>query len=302
MAISRAQIQKELVPGLNALFGLEYSTYENEHTEIYKTQSSKRNFEEETKLKGFGQAEVKPEGQEIHFDDAGEVWTARYTHETIAMGFILTEEAVEDNLYASLSARYTKALARSMAYTKQVKAVVPLNDGFSTYLSGDGVALFSTSHPTASGRTNSNTQSTPVDVSETALENAAIQIAQWVDERGLLINAKPTKIIAPVGLQYSLTRILGSELRSGVADNDINAMRKMSTFRQGFRINNFLTDPDSYYIITDIPEGMKHFQRVPLSTGDEGDFTTGNMKYKARERYCFGVTDPLGIWGSPGGS
>jgi hypothetical protein len=300
MVISRAQIQKELVPGLNALFGLEYATYENEHAEIYKTYSSKKNFEEETKLAGFGQAEVKSEGGEVHFDDAGEVWTARYNHETIAMGFVLTEEAVEDNLYASLSARYTKALARSMAYTKQVKAVTPLNDGFSAYLSGDGVSLFNTAHPTRSGRTNSNTQTTPVDVSETALENAVIQIAGWVDERGLLINAKPMKIIAPVGLQFSLTRILGSELRSGVADNDINAMRKMSSIRQGFRINNFLTDPDSYYIITDIPEGMKHFQRTPLATGDEGDFTTGNMRYKARERYSFGVTDPLGIWGAPG--
>lgn len=302
MVISRAQIQKELVPGLNALFGHEYSTFENQHGEIYKTYSSKRNFEEETKLAGFDQAQTKGEGGEVHFDDAGEVWTARYNHETVAMGFILTEEAVEDNLYASLSQRYTKALARSMSYTKQVKSVVPLNDGFTTaFSSGDGVALFSTAHPTRSGITNSNTQSTMVDVSETALENAAIQIAAWVDERGLLINAKPMKIIAPPGLQFALTRILGSDLRSGVADNDINAMRKMSTFQQGFRINNFLTDPDSYYIITDIPEGMKHFQRVALSTSDEGDFTTGNMRYKARERYSFGVTDPLGIWGSQGG-
>jgi hypothetical protein len=300
MAISRAQIQKELVPGLNALFGLEYKTYENLHLDIYSVETSKRSFEEETKLKGFGQASVKEEGSGVTLDEGGEVWTARYNHETIAMGFVLTEEAVEDNLYASLSARYTKALARSMAYTKQTKAVQPLNDGFSAYLAGDGVALFSTSHPTAAGPTNSNTQSTVADVSETALENAAIQIAGYVDERGLLISAKPMKIIAPVGLQFALTRILESNLRSGVADNDLNAMRKMSTFSQGFRINNFLTDPDSFYIITDVPNGMKHFQRVALQTGDEGDFMTGNMRYKARERYSFGVTDPLGIWASPG--
>lgn len=302
MVISRAQIQKELVPGLNALFGLEYDTYENEHAEIYQTYSSKRSFEEEQKLYGFGQAEVKDEGAEIHFDDAGEAWAARYNHETIAMGFILTEEAVEDNLYASLSQRYTRALARSMAYTKQTKAAAILNDGFTSFYSGDGVTLFSTSHPTRSGRVNSNTQSTAADVSEAALENAAIQIGQWVDERGLLINAKPVKVIAPRDLQFTLKRIMGSELRPGTTDNDLNAMKAMATFSKGYKINNFLTDPDSYYIITDVPEGLKHFQRAPLTTGDDGDFTTGNMRYKARERYSFGVTDPLGVWGSTGGA
>lgn len=302
MVISRAQIQKELVPGLNALFGLEYETYENEHAEVYQTYSSKRSFEEEQKLSGFGMAEVKDEGGEVHFDDAGEVWSARYNHETVAMGFIVTEEAVEDSLYTSLSQRYTRALARSMAYTKQVKAMQPLNDGFSSFTSGDGVSLFNTAHPTRSGLTNSNTQTTPVDISETALENAAIQIGQWRDERGLLIAAKPVKVIVPLGLQFIAKRILGSELRPGTADNDINALKSMSTFRKGYKVNNFLTDPDSYYVITDVPEGMKHFQRTPLTTGDEGDFTTGNMRYKARERYSFGVTDPLGIWGSSGGA
>lgn len=302
MVMSRAQIQKELVPGLNALFGLEYKRYENEHAEIYETQNSSRSFEEETKLAGLGTAWVKPEGSAIQYDEGGEVFSARYNHETIAMGFALTQEAVEDNLYASLSARYTKALARSMAYTKQVKAMVPLNSGFTTaFSSGDGVALFSTAHPTRSGRTNSNTQATPADLSETALENMVIQIAAWVDERGLLLNARPKKLIVTPTNQFNATRIMSSDLRSGVADNDINAMRKMSSIPGGFRVNHFLTDTDSYYVITDVPDGMKHFQRVALQTGDEGDFDTGNMKYKARERYVFGVTDPLGIWASAGG-
>lgn len=301
MAISRAQIQKELVPGLNALFGLEYKRYDNEHSEIYETTTSSRSFEEETKLVGFGTAWTKPEGSAIQYDEAGEAWTARYNHETIAMGFALTQEAVEDNLYAPMAARYTKALARSMAYTKQVKAMVPLNNGFTTaFSSGDGVALFSTAHPLRNGRTNSNTQATPADISETALENIAIQIAAWTDERGLLMNARPKKLIVTTNNMFNAQRILQSDGRVGTADNDLNALRKMAIFPGGMSVNHFITDTDAYYVITDVPDGMKHFQRVALQTGDEGDFDTGNMKYKARERYVFGCTDPLGIFGSPG--
>ena len=300
MTMSRAQIQKELIPGLHALFGLEYKKYENEHTEIYETLSSNRSFEEETKLAGFSTAWVKPEGSAVQYDSGGEVWTARYNHETIAMAFAITQEAQEDNLYASLSARYTKAMAKSMAYTKQVKAMAPINNGFSAFTVGDGQPLFSTAHPTRSGRTNSNTQSVAADLSETALENAIIQMAAWVDERGLLINARPKKLIVGPTNQFNALRILSSELRSGTADNDANALRKMSAIPGGYSVNHFLTDPDSYFIVTDVRDGMKHFQRVALQTGDEGDFETGNMKYKARERYVFGCTDPLGMWGSAG--
>lgn len=300
MAISRAQMVKELVPGLNALFGLEYAKYENEHAEIYETESSDRSFEEEVKLSGFGMAPVKNEGEGIVYDEAQEAWVARYDHETIAMAFAITEEAMEDNLYASLSARYTKALARAMAYTKQTKAAYPLNAGFSTYKVGDGQPLFSASHPLISGGVNSNTQATPADLNETSLENAAIQIAAWTDERGLLIAAKPRKLIIPPSLMFIAKRILDSDLRVGTADNDLNALRELGTIPQGFRVNHFLTDPDAYFLMTDVPNGAKHFVRVAMQTGQDGDFDTGNLRYKARERYSFGFSDPLAIWGSPG--
>lgn len=302
MAISRAQLFKELLPGLNALFGLEYDKYENEHEMIYDTESSDRSFEEETKLSGFGAAPVKDEGSAIAYDNAQEVWTAKYQHETIAMGFSITEEAVEDNLYDSLSARYTKALARAMAYTKQVKAAAWLNGGFSgsTYASGDGVSLFNASHPTVSGQVNANRPSTAADLNETSLEDAVIQIAGWRDERGLLIAAKPRKLIVPVNLTFVATRILDTELRPSVADNDINALRSNGTIPEGYAVNHYLTDTDAWFIKTDVPNGMKHFVRVGLQKGSDGDFDTGNMRYKARERYSFGVSDPLGIWGSPG--
>jgi hypothetical protein len=301
MAISRAQLLKELLPGLNALFGLEYKRYGEEHKEVYETETSERSFEEETKLSGFSAAPVKNEGTAIAYDNAQEAWTARYNHQTIALGFSLTEEAVEDNLYDTLSARYTKALARAMAYTKQVKAAAVLNNGFDTnYTGGDGKALFVTDHPTVSGNTNSNTQSTATDLNETALENAVIQIAAWTDERGLLIAAQPRKLVVPPGNQFVATRLLETELRVSTADNDINAIKNNGSIPEGYTINHFLTDPDAYFLTTDVPNGMKHFVRTPLSTSMDGDFDTGNVRYKARERYSFGWSDPLGMWGSPG--
>ena len=301
MAISRAQLLKELLPGLNALFGMEYASYDDEHSDIYETESSSRSFEEEVKLSGFDAAPVKDEGDAISYDAAQESFTARYNHETIAMGFAITEEAMEDNLYDSLSARYTKALARAMAHTKQVKAVVPLNNGFTTaYSSGDGVALFSASHPLVSGGTNSNTQSTAADLNETSLEAAVIQIGKWTDERGLLIAARPQSLVIPPDLQFVATRVMKSELRPGTADNDINAVRSVGVVPGGTIVNHYLTDTDAWFLLTDIPNGLKHFNRVALETSMDGDFDTGNVRYKARERYSFGVSDPLGIWGSPG--
>ena len=301
MAISRAQLLKELLPGLNALFGLEYAKYGEEHKEIYETETSERSFEEETKLSGFSAAPVKNEGSAIQYDNAQEAWTARYTHETIAMGFSITEEAVEDNLYDSLSSRYTKALARGMAYTKQVKGAYVLNNAFSggpTY--GDGQVLCSTAHPLVSGGTNSNTPSTPADLNETSLENAVIQIAGWTDERGLLIAAKPKKLVVPPSLMFVATRLLETELRVGTNDNDINALKNNGSIPEGYTVNHFLTDTNAWFLLTDVPNGLKHFVRTPMSTGMDGDFDTGNVRYKARERYSFGVSDPLGIFGSPG--
>jgi hypothetical protein len=301
MAISRAQLLKELLPGLNALFGLEYARYGEEHKEIYDTETSERSFEEETKLSGFTAAPVKNEGSAIRYDNGQEAWTARYNHETIAMGFSLTEEAIEDNLYDSLSARYTKALARSMAYTKQVKAAAVINNGFSSsYTGGDGVALFSTAHPLVSGGTNSNTQSTMTDLNETSLEAAVIQIAGWTDERGLLIAAKPRKLIVPPNLMFVATRLLETELRVGTTDNDINALKNNGSIPEGYTVNHFLTDTNGFYLTTDVPNGMKHFVRTPLSNSMDGDFDTGNVRYKSRERYSFGWSDPLGMWGSQG--
>ena len=302
MAISRAQLLKELLPGLNALFGLEYATYGEQHKEIYDTETSERSFEEETKLSGFSAAPVKNEGSAIAYDNAQEAFTARYNHETIALGFSLTEEAIEDNLYDSLSARYTKALARAMAYTKQTKAASVLNNGFSAgvYAGGDGVALFSTSHPLVSGGVNSNTQSTPADLNETSLEAAVIQIAAWTDERGLLIAAKPKKLIVPPALQFVATRLLETQLRVGTADNDINAIVNNGSIPEGYTVNNYLTDTNAYFLCTDVPNGMKHFVRTPLANSMDGDFDTGNVRYKSRERYSFGFSDPLGMFGSPG--
>lgn len=300
MAISRAQLLKELLPGLNALFGMEYEKYENEHADIYETENSDRSFEEEQKLSGFAAAPVKPEGSAIAYDTAQESFTARYTHETVAMGFSITEEAVEDNLYDSLSARYTKALARAMAYTKQVKAAALLNNGFTTYNSGDGVTLFSTSHPTVEGATNSNRPATNSDMNETSLEQAQIDIAAYVDERGLLIAARPRKIIVPPALHHVATRLLQTEMRVGTADNDISSIVSNGTYPEGHAVNHYLTDNDAWFVKTDIPNGMKHFVRTPMSTSMDGDFDTGNVRYKARERYSFGVSDPLGMYGSPG--
>jgi len=302
MAISRAQLLKELLPGLNALFGLEYKRYAEEHKEIYETENSERSFEEEVKLSGFAAAPVKNEGSAIAYDNGQEAWTARYTHETIAYGFSITEEAMEDNLYDSLSARYTKALARSMAYTKQIKAAFPLNNGFTSYQSGDGVTLFSTAHPLVSGGTNSNRPATAVDLNETSLEAAVIQIAAWTDERSLLIAARPNKLIVPPALMFVATRLLETELRTGTADNDINALKNNGSIPGGYTVNHFLTDPNAWFLTTDVPNGMKHFVRSPLATSMDGDFDTGNARYKARERYSFGVSDPLGIYGSPGSS
>ena len=303
MAISRAQLLKELLPGLNALFGLEYARYGEEHKEIYETETSERSFEEETKLSGFSAAPVKNEGSAIAYDNAQEAWTTRYNHETIALGFSITEEAIEDNLYDSLSARYTKGLARAMAYTKQVKAAAVINNGFSAaYPGGDGVALFSASHPLINGGTNSNTPTTQVDLNETSLEAAVIQIAAWTDERGLLIAAKPKKMIVPPALMFVADRLLETELRVGTTDNDINAIKNMGAVPEGYCVNHFLTDSSGWYLTTDVPNGLKHFERMALVNSMDGDFDTGNVRYKARERYSFGWSDPLGIWGSPGSS
>ena len=301
MAISRAQLLKELLPGLNALFGLEYARYGEEHKEIYETETSERSFEEETKLSGFSAAPVKNEGSAIAYDNAQEAWTARYNHETIALGFSLTEEAIEDNLYDSLSARYTKGLARAMSYTKQVKAAAVLNNGFSSaYTGGDGVALFSTAHPLVSGGTNGNTPTTQADLNETSLENAVIAIAGWTDERGLLIAAKPKKLVVPPALQFVATRLLETELRVGTNNNDINAIKNNGSIPDGYTINHFLTDTNTWFLTTDVPNGMKHFVRTPLSNSMDGDFDTGNVRYKSRERYSFGWSDPLGMFGSSG--
>jgi hypothetical protein len=302
MAISRAQLLKELLPGLNALFGLEYKTYGEEHKEIYDTETSERSFEEETKLSGFSAAPVKNEGSAIAYDNAQEAWTARYNHETIALGFSITEEAVEDNLYDSLSKRYTKALARAMAYTKQVKAASVLNNGFSSsYVGGDGQPLFSASHPLVSGGTNSN-RLTASDLNETSLEAAVIQIAGWTDERGLLIAAKPNKLIVPPALMFTAKRLLDTELRVATADNDINALKAMGSIPGGYTVNHFLTDTNAWFLTTDVPNGMKHFVRTPLQNSMDGDFDTGNVRYKSRERYSFGWSDPLGMFASPGAS
>ena len=301
MAISRSQLLKELLPGLNALFGMEYQRYPEEHKAIFETETSERSFEEETKLSGFGTAPVKGEGAAIAYDNAQEAWTARYNHETIALGFSITEEAIEDNLYDSLSARYTKALARSMANTKQVKAANILNNGFSSsYPGGDGQPLFSTAHPLVSGGTNSNEPTVAADLNETSLEAAIIQIAAWTDERGLLIAAKPRKLVVPPALMFVATRLLETELRTATADNDINALRSMGAIPQGYTVNHYLTDSDAWFICTDVPNGLKHFVRAPLSNSMDGDFDTGNVRYKARERYSFGWSDPLGMWGSEG--
>ena len=308
MAISRAQLLKELLPGLNALFGMEYARYGEEHKEIYETEKSERSFEEETKLAGFAAAPVKNEGSAIAYDNAQEAFTARYTHETIALGFSITEEAVEDNLYDSLSARYTKALARAMAYTKQVKAAAVINNGFNgAYLGGDGVTLFGNNssstrvgHPLVGGGVNYNSPVTGVDLNETALENAVIQIAAWTDERGLLIAAKPRKMVIPPSLMFVAKRLLDTELRVQTADNDINALKQMGAIPEGYTVNHFLTDPNGWYLTTDVPNGMKHFERMPLANSMDGDFDTGNVRYKARERYSFGWSDPLGMWGSSG--
>ena len=301
MAISRSQLLKELLPGLNALFGNEYKRYEEEHKAIFETETSERSFEEETKLSGFGTAPVKGEGAAIAYDNAQEAWTARYNHETIALGFAITEEAMEDNLYGSLSARYTKSLARSMANTKQVKAANILNHGFSTsFPGGDGKPLFDTEHPLVSGGYNSNEPSTPADLNETSLEAAIIQIAAWTDERGLLIAARPRKLIIPPSLMFIATRLLETELRTGTADNDTNAIRSLGAIPEGYGVNHYLTDTDAWFLKTDVPNGLKHFVRAPLSQTMDGDFDTGNVRYKARERYSFGFSDPLGMFGSPG--
>ena len=301
MAISRAQLLKELLPGLNALFGLEYARYGEEHKENYETETSERSFEEETKLSGFSAAPVKNEGSAIAYDNAQEAWTARYNHETIALGFSLTEEAIEDNLYDSLSARYTKSLARAMAYTKQVKAAAVLNNGFTTgYNGGDGVPLFSAQHPLVSGGVNSNVPTTAADLNETSLEAAVIQIAGWTDERGLLIAAKPKKLVVPPALQFVSTRLLETELRVGTNDNDINAIKNNGSVSEGYAVNHFLTDTNAWFLTTDVPNGMKHFVRTPLQNSMDGDFDTGNVRYKSRERYSFGWSDPLGMYGSAG--
>ena len=301
MAISRAQLLKELLPGLNALFGLEYAKYGDEAAEIFESESSDRSFEEEVKLSGFSAAPVKGKGSAIEYDNAQEAWTARYTNETIAMGFSITEEAIEDNLYGSLSARYTKALARAMAYTKQVKGATILNNAFAagtTY--GDGQTLCSTAHPLVSGGVNSNRPTIGTDLNETSLEAAIIQIAGWTDERGLLIASQPTTLVIPPALQFVATRLLDTELRVATADNDINAIKSNSAIPGGYTVNHYLTDANAWFLMTDVPNGLKHFVRTPMQTSMDADFDTGNSRYKARERYSFGVSDPLGIFGSPG--
>jgi len=300
-AISRAQLLKELLPGLNALFGLEYDRYGEEWKELFDIESSERSFEEEQKLSGFGAAPVKNEGSAIAYDTAQEAWSTRYTHETIALGFSLTEEAIEDNLYDSLSSRYTKALARAMAYTKEVKGAAVLNNGFnSNYAGGDGVSLFNSAHPLVNGSSISNVPSTPTDLNETSLENAVIQISLWTDERGLLIAAKPKKLIIPPALQFVATRLLETQLRVGTTDNDVNAIVNNGSIPGGWAVNHFLTDSNAWFLQTDIPNGLKHFVRAPLSTSMDGDFDTGNARYKARERYAFGFSDPLAMFGSAG--
>ena len=299
MAISRQQLTKELEPGLNALFGLEYSRYENEHAEIYVTETSDRAFEEEVMLSGFGSAPVKQEGAAVTFDQANEAFTARYTHETIALAFAITEEAIEDNLYDRLAGRYTRALARSMSNTKQVKAAAVLNQAqISTVTGGDGVSLINNSHPLANGNTFSNVLATAADLNETSLEQSLIDIAGFVDERGLRIAVQGIKMIIPKELQFTAERILKSPLRVGTADNDINAIGNMGMLPQGYRVNHFLTDTDSFFILTDIPNGLKHFERAPLRTALEGDFDTGNVRFKARERYSFGFSDPRCVFGN----
>ena len=303
MAISRAQLAKELEPGLNALFGMEYDRYENEHAEIFDTESSDRAFEEEVLIVGFGNASVKQEGQGVQFDSASEGFTARYTHETVALAFALTEEAVEDNLYDRLGARYTKALARSMAHTKQVKAANVLNNAFSSsFTGGDGVSLINTSHPLANGGSLANRATTMSDLNETSLENALISISTFVDDRDMILALRGLKLIVPPQLQFVADRLLETPGRVGTADNDINAVRNMGLLPEGYSVNHFLTDTDAWFIKTDCPDGFKHFERTPISTSMEGDFDTGNVRYKARERYSFGVSDPLGIYGSPGSS
>jgi len=310
MAISRAQLLKELLPGLNALFGMEYARYGEEHKEIYDIEKSERSFEEETKLAGFGAAPVKNEGAAIAYDNAQEAFTSRYTHETIALGFSITEEAVEDNLYDSLSARYTKALARGMAYTKQVKAASVLNNAFSgSYLGGDGVSLCGVNsggsrvgHPLVNGSVNFNSPATGVDLNETSLEAAIIQIAAWTDERGLLIAAKPRKLLIPPAYMFVAKRLLDTELRVSTTDNDINAIKQLGAIPEGYAINHFLTDVNGWFLLTDVPNGLKHFERSAMATSMDGDFDTGNVRYKARERYSFGWSDALGLWGSSGSS
>ena len=301
MAINRAQLVQELEPGLNALFGLEYSRYENEHTEIFDTENSDRAFEEEVMLSGFGEAPVKGEGSAVSYDYAQETYTARYSHETVALAFALTEEAIEDNLYDSISARYTKALARSMSQTKQVKAANVLNNGFSSsFPGGDGQPLMTTAHPTLTAGDQSNEPSTAADLNETSLENAMIEIAAFKDERGLKTNVQARKLIVPPALQFVADRLLNTPNRVGTSDNDINALKNMSMLPGGYTVNHFLTDTDAFFIKTDAPNGLKHFVRAAMSTGMEGDFETGNMRYKARERYSFGFSDWRGIYGSPG--
>ena len=302
MAISRAQLANELEPGLNALFGMEYTRYENQHAEIFTTESSDRAFEEEVMLSGFGAAPTKDEGSAISFDDANEAFTARYNHETIALAFSITEEAVEDNLYDRLSSRYTRALARSMAHTKQVKAASILNNAFSAgaFAGGDGVALCDASHPLTNGSTFNNEPSTAADLNETSLEDALISIAGFVDERGLKVALRGMKLVVPRQLQFVAERLMVSNLRVGTADNDVNAIRSMGMLPDGYAVNDFLTDTDAFFLLTDAPRGFLHFERVPLSTQMEADFDTGNMRFKARERYSFGFSDPRCVFGSPG--
>tara|TARA_R100000388_G_scaffold13650_1_gene11227 strand:+ start:1024 stop:1932 length:909 start_codon:yes stop_codon:yes gene_type:complete len=301
MAISRAQLSKELEPGLNALFGMEYARYENQHSEIFTTETSDRSFEEEVMLSGFGAAPTKSEGTGVAFDDANEAYTARYNHETVALAFSITEEAVEDNLYDRLSARYTKALARSMAHTKQVKAAAVLNNAFdSTVTGGDGKELCATDHPLTNGSTFANEPSTAADLNETSLEDALIKIAGFVNERGLIVALRGMKLIIPRQLQFVAERIMNSTLRVGTSDNDANALKNMGMLPEGYVVNDFLTDTDAFFIMTDTPRGFLHFERVALSTGMEADFDTGNMRYKARERYSFGFSDPRCVFGSPG--
>jgi hypothetical protein len=292
---------KELIPGLNALFGLEYARYGEEHKEIFEISSSERAFEEEVKLSGFGTAPVKSEGAAIAYDNAQEAYTSRYTHETIALGFAVTEEAMEDNLYVSVAQRYTKALARAFANTKQVKGANVLNNAFSAnFLGGDGKRLCATDHPLVTGGVNSNRPTTGADLNETSLEAAIIQISGWTDERGLLIAAKPRKLVVPPGLMFVAERLLKSVLRTNTADNDINAMYNLSSVPEGYTVNHWLTEPNAWFLKTDVPNGLKMFNRVALKTSAEGDFETGNMRYKGRERYSFGWSDPLGVYGSPG--